>query len=192
MNTETVTQYESRRRQEIQDEAIAKAESNKIKNRAMLSARFGRLGINRPLQRTQQELAVVAAEEKIVLGAVVAPATNIVLEAPKNDAGASLPEALSKSISVEKEVKIEGNSVVNGNKPLDAENSIEATLHAHFDLSDTSIQSGTHLSVADVLNRCGLPVNKANSNVVAALLKNTGHNYCKAKGKRGYWVTVRS
>ena len=126
MNTEieTVTQYESRRRQEIQDEAIAKAESNKIKNRAMLSARFGRLGINRPLQRTQQELAVVAAEEKIVLGAVVAPATNIVLEAPKNDAGASLPEALSKSITVGNEAKIDENSVVNGNKPLDAENSI--------------------------------------------------------------------
>jgi len=76
--TETVEQYEYRRRQEVQDAAVAKAESNKILNKARQLAKFGRFGINRELPRSQEALAIIAAEEKRVLGISVEPATNIV------------------------------------------------------------------------------------------------------------------
>lgn len=214
---ESYEMYEHRRRQEVQDELVAKGESNKIANKARQNARFGRFGINQKLPRSQEELAIVAEAEKRVLGVTVEPATNIIIETPKNDAVAALIDEQCSSIDVEKQPENDENSVVIGQKTsvpeiVDSRHfcdlgkpffddgtqpevevpPIEQLLHTHYDLLDTSIQSGTHLSVAEVLNRCGLPVNKANSNVVAALLKNTGHNYCKSKGQRGYWVTVRS
>ncbi len=106
MNTETKTetyeQYECRRRQEVQDEAVAKAESNKILNKSRQNARFSRFGINTPLPRNQEQLAIVAEAEKRVLGIVVEPATNIAVQ-PKTaeilavvDAGAALIDDSNK------------------------------------------------------------------------------------------------
>jgi|GEM_PF-6982840 len=190
MNTETKTetyeQYVARREQELFNERIEKDKSNLEKNRAMLHARFGRLGINRPLARTQADIEEIAKEERAVLGANVEAHPGII----KPDSVKS--EELNASISAEKQAKNALNDVVTDQKTIDAETSIKQSLHDHFDLVATSIQGGTHLSVAEIITKCGLLVNKANSNVVASLLKNTGHIYCKSKGQRGYWVTVRA
>lgn len=112
MNTETKSetyeQYESRRRVEIQDEQVATNELNKIANKARQNARFGRFGINRPSPRTQEQLAVIAAEERTILGVNVDPATNIAVQpkpAENNavaDAGAELSDEQGKSITIEK------------------------------------------------------------------------------------------
>ena len=86
MNTETKTetyeQYVARREQELFNERIEKDKSNLEKNRAMLHARFGRLGINRPLARTQADIEEIAKEERAVLGANVEAHPGIVQHEP--------------------------------------------------------------------------------------------------------------
>jgi len=188
-------------------------QSNKAKNIAYLSAQNAKFGFGRQMPRTQNELEKVnAGIENNLLSTVHSKAKiNDVV-----DAQSELIDQQSNSIDAEKQPKNTLNDVVTGSfsivhekvdcreffdlsKPFvddgtqleGKEPSIEATLHDHFDLENTSIEHGTHLSVTEVITKCGLTANKANSNVVAALLKNTGHNYCKSKGKRGYWVTTR-
>lgn len=118
---ESYEQYEYRRRQEVQDDAVAKGEANKLANKARLNARHARFGIHTQLPRTHQELAVVAAEEKSVLGAHVEAPLNIIKESPKNDAVAALIDGQSSSTDAEKQAENGLNDAVIGQKTLDTE-----------------------------------------------------------------------
>ena len=218
--TETVEQYEYRRRQEVQDAAVAKAESNKILNKARQNARFGRFGINQALPRNHEQLAVVAAAEKLVLGISVEPARNIIIETPKNDAVASLPEELNKSINAEKHPQNTLNDVVTDQKlPIsekvdsrhfcDLGKPFVADGGVSLEIGGVSLKGNSTIEelMRDHFNLGGVFLNEGaflsateisimteggvSVNKASSFLKELGYVPLKVKGKRGFRVTVR-
>src|SRR5450759_248387 len=157
MNTETkletYDEYVARRERALFDERLAKDKYNLEKNRAMLNARQGRFGINRQLSRTHDQLAIIAPEETIVLGANVEAPLNIVRqpEPAENlavgDHDSALKSEQYDTVNTQKEPLIGLNETVIANPET---GDIEKLLHAHFNLGGVYLNEGAHLSATEI------------------------------------------